>query len=138
MVTVRGVSRAGVTRAWVQKVAKHALAAVRSLPRHGRGRGSVSVSFVTDRVIAKLNMQFRRKRGPTDILSFGTNDPRDLGDVFIAPMTARRRARARNMPYRQYLSLLIVHGVLHLAGFDHERAGDAKKMERLERRILES
>jgi probable rRNA maturation factor len=127
---VGGSARAGVSDAWVRRIVRSALRAVR------KNRAAVSVTFVTDAKIAGLNSTYRKKRGPTDVLSFQAVDGDDLGDIFISPASARRRAKLRGMTYRNYLALLIVHGVLHLAGFDHASAKDAKKMERLESRIL--
>jgi rRNA maturation RNase YbeY len=135
-VTVVGSSRAHVSAAWVTHVAQRAMRAVR------RTGADASVSFVTESEIATLNARYRKKRGPTDVLSFSADGgPRvagkaELGDVVISPVSARRKAIQRVMPYRRYLALLIVHGILHLVGMDHERSHEAERMERLEQRIL--
>jgi len=135
--TVVGSSRAGVSASWVRKLAAATLRATRVT------RDGVSVIFVTDAAIAKLNARYRRKRGPTDVLSFSADGGpisgggSELGDVFISPVSVRRKAKLREAPYRRYLALVIVHGILHLVGMDHERTRDAERMERLERRILE-
>jgi len=123
-------TRAGVSVAWVRR---HVRAALRAVRKNG---APVSVTFVTDARIAKLNVAYRNNRGSTDVLSFAAGMGDDLGDIFISPASARRKAKLRGMPYRDYLALLLVHGVLHLAGYDHVRANDATKMERLERKIL--
>ncbi len=89
--------------------------------------------------MARLNKEFRGKRGATDVLSFPAEVPRSgtadsyIGDIAIAPETARRNARrfSRSLPVE--LRILILHGMLHLAGYDHET--DDGEMEELERRL---
>jgi len=103
----------------------------------------VAVCLVSDAVIARLNHTFRRKHGPTDVLSFpaggarGARGPaRDgfhLGDIAISPAAARRNARADGRSVHDELRVLILHGVLHLAGYDHE--ADQGQMNRYERRL---
>lgn len=101
--------------------------------------GSVTVRLVSDTAMARLNKEFRGKRGATDVLSFPTEVPRSgtvdsyIGDIAIAPETARRNARrfSRSLPVE--LRILILHGMLHLAGYDHET--DDGEMEELERRL---
>ena len=89
--------------------------------------------------MASLNQTFRKKHGPTDVLSFPANGPRPaqaaeyIGDIAISPETARRNARrfSRSLPVE--MRILILHGMIHLAGFDHE--SDHGEMDRLERRL---
>jgi len=100
---------------------------------------SVSIRLISDAAMARLNRTFRHKSGPTDVLSFPAKGARPkrgaeyLGDIAIAPQTARRNARryARSVPAE--LRILILHGMLHLAGFDHET--DHGEMLREERRL---
>ena len=100
---------------------------------------SVSIRLISDSAMARLNRTFRNKRGPTDVLSFPANGAKSkrggeyIGDIAISPQTARRNARryARSVPAE--LRILIVHGMLHLAGFDHET--DNGEMLRQERRL---
>jgi probable rRNA maturation factor len=100
---------------------------------------SVSIRLISDAAMARLNRTFRHKSGPTDVLSFPANGARPkrgaeyIGDVAIAPQTARRNARryARSVPAE--LRILILHGMLHLVGFDHET--DNGEMLREERRL---
>jgi probable rRNA maturation factor len=102
-------------------------------------RSEIAVCFVSDAEIARLNQEYRRKKGPTDVLSFPadkTNEPsrkKFLGDIAIAPETARRYARRNGRALADELRVLILHGVLHLLGYDHET--DHGEMERLERRL---
>ena len=107
-----------------------------------------SVTFVSDGEIAALNEEYRRKSGPTDVLSFecdnlddGCPAPADggpyaLGDVVIAPDVARRQAAELGVDFLDEVDLLVVHGVLHLNGYDHVTDEDAAVMEPLQERIV--
>jgi probable rRNA maturation factor len=89
--------------------------------------------------MARLNETYRKKPGPTDVLSFPAEGNRPtshaeyVGDIAISPETARRNARhfARTLPAE--MRILILHGMIHLAGFDHET--DHGEMDRFERRL---
>jgi len=99
-----------------------------------RLRGKVSVLLTTDRKIRQLNRDFRGKDKPTDVLSFPA-DPlvqnQERGDLAVSVPTALRQAREQGHALAVELKVLILHGLLHLAGFDHER--DNGEMERRER-----
>jgi len=96
--------------------------------------------FTTDRAIARLNRDFRGKDAPTDVLSFdigdGLSPDEPFGDVVISVETARRQARAYDAPVIDELQRLIVHGVLHLCGYDHQERAEAARMHGLTRRLL--
>jgi probable rRNA maturation factor len=129
-VRVLGEKKAKVSAAMVREAAGAALS---FLSREGSG---MAVVFVDDKKIGRLNKVYRGKSGPTDILSFASGDDDDLGDIFISPASAVRKAEKRSMPYRDYLKLLIVHGTLHLAGFDHHEPAAATLMEKKEKAII--
>ena len=108
------------------------------------GRRKVTVCFVEDREIAQMNRRFRGKRKPTDVLSFpadgtGATDFHHekgadfLGDIAISPQTAQRNAKRFGRTLDEELRILILHGVLHLIGYDHE--ADAGEMDRIETRL---
>lgn len=110
------------------------------------GRDAVVVCLVEDAEIARLNQKYRGKRGPTDVLSFAAangaavartrkkkNAGRFLGDIAISAGAARRNARHYGRPLRRELCILILHGVLHLMGYDHET--DKGEMERKEGKL---
>jgi probable rRNA maturation factor len=97
---------------------------------------SLAVRFVSDREMRRLNATYRDKDYPTDVLSFpGTVDSPEphLGDLVISVPTARRQARIVGHPVARELRLLLLHGLLHLLGYDHET--DDGAMQRLERRL---
>jgi probable rRNA maturation factor len=114
---------------------------------------SVTVCFVSDPAIARMNRKFRDKQGPTDVLSFPAHRSRArtarsllkrrltktdyVGDIVISPETARRYARRRSHGLASELRVLILHGMIHLAGFDHENdSGEMMELERKLRRRL--
>ncbi len=98
-------------------------------------RGQVTVLLTTDAAIRKLNRRFRRKNKPTDVLSFPTDGPvaaEIAGDLAISIPTARRQADERGHSLATEIKVLMLHGLLHLAGFDHESdAGEMARRERL-------
>jgi probable rRNA maturation factor len=96
----------------------------------GEGRaGRVDVAVVCDREIAALNRRFLRRAGPTDVLSFPLGGPGGhLGDVVVSGETARREAARRGVPARAELHLYVVHGVLHLLGYDDRAPGPRRRM----------
>ena len=109
----------------------------------------VSVSFVDDETIARLNEEYRGKANPTDVLSFecdGVDDDMalalgedpvfELGDVVIAPDVAERQTHEFGTTFEEEVSLLLVHGLLHLCGYDHVEDEEAAVMEGLEAEIL--
>lgn len=105
----------------------------------------LSVSLVSDRTITELNRDYRSKNRPTDVLAFslcegefGKINPGVLGDVVISVETARKQAAEHGHSTDVELCLLLIHGILHLVGYDHEQ-GDAeeKKMRQKERELMQ-
>ena len=105
----------------------------------GLAPDAVTVQLISDEAMARLNTKFRHKRGPTDVLSFPANGAQPaseddyIGDVAISMETARRNARRLSRSLLEEMRVLILHGMLHLAGYDHET--DHGEMARLERRL---
>lgn len=117
--------------------ASAALAALEDVP----GRPALSILLSDDTMIATLNSQFRGKNGPTNVLSFPAGDTYPdglvmLGDIAVAFETVEREADAGGITIADHLSHMIIHGTLHLLGFDHETDGEAEEMENLETSIL--
>lgn len=94
---------------------------------------------MTDPEIHKLNHRFRGKDQPTDVLSFPLADtlyPSLLGEVVISVDTAARQARSRGHALQEELQTLLIHGILHLLGYDHEASRrEALRMHRKEREV---
>jgi probable rRNA maturation factor len=122
----------------------------------GFEEADVTICLVSDAEIARMNEAFRKKKGPTDVLSFPAFDRRKpvalpfedlravrakravnnrsfLGDIAISPATSRRNARKYGRTLPSELQVLILHGVLHLLGYDHET--DRGEMHRIERKL---
>ena len=101
--------------------------------RAARLHGEVEVLVAGDRELRALNCRFRGKDRPTDVLAFPAAGNGLAGDIAISATTARRNARRLGLPLADELKILILHGVLHLAGYDHER--DRGQMARREERL---
>jgi probable rRNA maturation factor len=106
--------------------------------------GEVAVVLTDDAAIRALNRDWRRKDTATNVLSFpmtGKRGPKPcapclLGDIVIAFETTQREARAERKPFAHHLAHLVVHGFLHLVGYDHGAESEAQEMEGLETSIL--
>lgn len=107
----------------------------------------LSILFTDDEHMAALNRQYRDKEGPTDVLSFSMmEDPEGdlplfetvmLGDVVVSVDTALRDAEELEQPFERTLDRLLIHGILHLLGYDHEKSGhDAMLMTKEEERLM--
>ena len=100
----------------------------------GKSDASVTIAFVSDTKIRELNKQFRGLDKPTDVLSFpDDNSSNNLGDIAISADTAARQAKENGLTLNGEISQLILHGLLHLAGYDHET--DDGEMNRIELRL---
>lgn len=143
------------------EVARWAEVARRVLEARGvKGGTEVSLLFVDEEAMAALNQQFLGKSGPTDVLSFPIEDEPGptgrspdfggsgpgttaeegtltlLGDVVVCPEVAARNATEHGVPFEDEVALLVVHGLLHLLGMDHEDDAEAERMEALEQQLL--
>lgn len=130
MVTVQRASRASHVppdrrlRTWARAV----------LPEGSR----VTVRYVGEAEGRRLNREFRHKDYATNVLSFAYEAPRGgvNGDLVICAPVVAREAREQGKPVAAHHAHLLVHGLLHLGGYDHESEADARRMERRERAIL--
>jgi probable rRNA maturation factor len=125
-------------RRFLQKVARQL----------GLGEDCVAIRLINDTQMARLNLQYRNKPRTTDVLSFPAEERRRpsnlqarvcklrgsfLGDIAISPVVARRNARTCGRRLEHEFRILILHGVLHLLGYDHET--DRGEMNRVEMRL---
>ena len=130
--------RRATRRGWVPGAAALGRWATLALGRHGRGR-ELSVLVVGPARSRSLNQRFRHSDRPTNVLSFAPPTPGPLlGDLVICPQVLRREARAQRKAERAHWMHLVIHGALHLVGYNHERPADARRMERREIRLLRS
>ena len=130
--------RAGLVRVALARLARRVLTAA------GEPEAQLSLLLVGDRRMRRLNRLYRGRDYPTDVLAFpmreagGPASPL-LGDVVIALPQAARQAKQDGHFLDQELATLLIHGTLHLLGYDHERGGrEAERMRRKERAILQS
>lgn len=110
----------------------------------------VALVLIDEQQMAELNNVHMGREGPTDVLSFPIETaapgsppkrgpggpPIELGDVFISPSVVRRNAEQHGVPFEDEIALMVVHGLLHLLGWDHEDEADAVRMEDRERELL--
>lgn len=119
--------------------------AERTLSALGYTDSELSVTVVGDRTMRRLNRDYRGMDKTTNVLSFAMAEgdfpglnPQLLGDVVISADTARREAEEEGIPFFERFGFLLLHGILHLSGYDHERSGgaEARRMERKQRELL--
>lgn len=128
------VRRSGVDGRALVATARRLLDAV------GDKEASLSLTLVDDAAIRDLNKTYRGRDGATDVLSFPLGDApgeaeRMLGDVVISVETARRQAAEYDAPLQREIYRLLIHGLLHLKGHDHEEKDERRAMRREERRL---
>ncbi len=112
---------------------KRAARILAGILRHLQCKGrEVSVVYLDDDGIREINRTYRKKDRPTNVLSFSMSEgafgdlhPRMLGDILISVESAERDAAAAGLPFEDMLDYLMMHGVLHLLGYDHENAPEA-------------
>lgn len=104
----------------------------------------ISILFCDDQSMRHLNKQYRDVDSPTDVLAFPQDEPgaadavqhRTFGDIVVSLETAGRRTGSNREQYACEVALLVIHGLLHLLGHDHEAKNEARRMRRLERKYL--
>ncbi len=97
-----------------------------------------SITLVNDKYIQKINKKYRGINKPTNVLSFELGDSVLLGDIFISLDTVMREAKQENISVEEHTAHMVVHGILHLLGYDHIKDSDAEKMEKRETVILKN
>ena len=128
-------------RGWSPPRAQLASWASAALGRRAAGR-EVGVCVVGAGESRRLNARFRGRDTPTNVLSFpaarmpAPGGAQPLGELVVCPGVLRQEARAQDKTLKAHWAHLIVHGTLHLVGYDHLRAADARRMERREIRVL--
>lgn len=128
----------------LEAIARRAVdAALAELGTHGEVPSELSLVFSNDAGIKELNAGWRGKDKPTNVLSFpafaiaaGDPLPPMLGDIVLAIETISRESSLEKKPFEHHLIHLVVHGFLHLLGYDHETDEEAEVMEAMERRVL--
>lgn len=121
----------------VEQAAMAALLQIRP-PKEADRPVGLTILLTDDEAVADLNERFRQKAGPTNVLSFPApaNPENHMGDIALAHGVCAREAAEQGKALADHLRHLTVHGVLHLAGYDHQTDDEAEAMEALERRVL--
>lgn len=127
-VAARGVPSPARLKAWARAALGGAA--------HGRDGRELTVRVVGPAESRALNRRYRGKDKPTNVLSFPSDAPGTLGDLVICAPVVNREAREQGKTPAAHWAHMVVHGVLHLLGFDHIRPDDARVMEGRERAIL--
>lgn len=127
------IRRSGIDGRALKRAAQELLIAA------GEKDASLSLWIVGDERMRELNRTHRRKDKPTDVLSFpqGGSPEALLGDVVISEDTAKRQAAEYDAPLQREVERLLIHGILHLLGYDHVRPAERKRMRSEERRLAE-
>jgi len=99
----------------------------------GKSESSATIAFVSDKRIRELNRQFRGVDKATDVLSFPAEEKLNLGDIAVSVDTASVQAKENGLTLEGEIAQLILHGLLHLCGYDHET--DSGEMNRLELKL---
>ena len=126
----------------VGAIAREAARAAVTGAKQKLGLAELSLVLTDDGAIAALNERWRGRASPTNVLAFASEErpappaPLLLGDVVLAYATVAREASEQGKTLADHVRHLVIHGVLHLLGYDHEAAGPAQRMEALETRIL--
>jgi probable rRNA maturation factor len=109
--------------------------ATKALEAIGNGESAATIAFVSDGRIRELNRQFRGVDKATDVLSFPADEPDELnlGDIAVSVETAAAQAKENGLSFDDEIAQLILHGLLHLSGYDHE--SDDGEMNRLELKL---
>jgi len=120
-----------ISRAWVEKIVGKTLAETKI------GSADISVAFVGGKEIKKWNNLYRKKNKVTDVLSFSYNEKPLSGEIIICYPKALEQAKQKGWGVKKEITTLLIHGILHLAGYDHEKSGrEARKMDKLQNKIF--
>ena len=99
---------------------------------------SLTVAFVDLSEMKRINREFRKKNKPTDILSFEALEPESFGELVLCPQVLKSQAKEHQLSYREEVGYMLIHGILHLLGYDHENLPhEAEVMFALQDRIFE-
>ena len=134
----------GITQPWIGRIARKALALEKV-----ESPQEVGILITNDSQVRRLNKKYRKKDATTDVLSFGLSESGDdsfpipdgfsaLGQVVVSYPQAQRQALDFNHSIKREVAFLIIHGLLHLLGYDHQKAVDERKMRRRQEAILSS
>ena len=129
MIEVNNLTRTKISEAFLKKVAEMVLKGERDQKK------AISVALVSPKRAAELNKKHRKKDKVANVLSFSMPEF-GLGEVVICPQEVKKEAKKYGMIFEQALAWMLIHGILHLLGYDHVKEGETKRMEQKERMYL--
>jgi probable rRNA maturation factor len=114
---------------WAQKILKQL----------GLERKELSILLVDDEEIKRLNSQYLGRKRPTNVIAFPMDGPNEhlLGDIVISTETAQKEAEKLNLPFEEHLARLLIHGILHLLGYEDKTKSQYRKMRQKEEELLQ-
>jgi probable rRNA maturation factor len=114
---------------WAQKILKQL----------GLERKELSILLVDDEEIKRLNSQYLGRKRPTNVIAFPMDGPNEhlLGDIVISTETAQKEAEKLNLPFEEHLARLLIHGILHLLGYEDQTKSQYRKMRQKEEELLQ-
>ena len=132
-------SKSSIPRAYLQKAVDGIFLELKKKKViSGRTKPDVTLVFLPQKKARKINLEFRGKDYATDVLSFESMEEGSLGELILCPEVLKKQAAQHGLSYRDELTYMILHGILHLLGFDHEvDPKEAEEMFRLQDAIFE-
>lgn len=129
MIEVNNLTQSEISVAFLKKVAEMVLKAEKAQKKE------LSIVLVSQKKAAELNKQYRRKDKVANVLSFSVPEL-GLGEVVICPQEVKKESKKYGMMFEQAVAWMLIHGILHLLGYDHKKERDAKHMEQKEHMYL--
>ncbi|QDK37337.1 rRNA maturation RNase YbeY [Bdellovibrio sp. NC01] len=103
-----------------------------------KAKRELTLVFLDKKPAQKINKEFRGKDYATDVLSFDSMDPSSLGELVMCPEVLKKQAKEHSLTFQKELGYMLLHGILHLLGYDHETSeADAKEMFKIQDTIFE-
>jgi probable rRNA maturation factor len=131
MLTLLNQSQIRMPRVWIGKVFKF-------LQKERKISSELTVVFLDPPAARRLNRQYRKKDYATDVLSFSSDFPGELGELILCPKVLQRQAKEKGLSFRAELAYMLIHGVLHLQGLDHEKSKlDAERMFKIQDQLFD-
>ncbi len=127
----QSVHKTIISRADIQRVIEMTLRVAKQSIQ-----SDISIHMIGDRRMTTMNTQYRGKSYPTDVLSFPTDDAHDRGDIFICVPQIIRQSKKFGVTAKEECTRMLVHGVLHLLGYDHQTKRDADEMFRIQEMVV--
>jgi len=127
MIEVNNLVKTPISKNWIKRVIQKSL----HILKQTKKLEDISIALLGDKTIKKLNKIYRGINKITDVLSF-----EEVNEIIICYSQAKRQAKEQKHSLKKELEILLIHGLLHLLGYDHEKNKDALKMRKLEKKLL--